>query len=429
MNAHESYHFIGIGGAGMAPLAEILLQRGVTVSGSDQESGEKTDHLARAGATVFIGHAADHLPENCTAVIYSSAIPEENPERKCAQKRGILQLRRGEFLARLADAYRRPAAISGSHGKSSVTAMLTHILVKNGLKPGYLIGAALTDGGNSSHAGQGSDLFVTEVDESDGTHTLIHPALGIVPNVEDDHSWSVGGEEALRNNFAEFGQHSRTLLYVGGPIADELYQHHPHTIRLEPRSSSDRFDIWVGFQAWNARLAVEAAVLLGVERTQAITTLRDFGGVSRRMTVHYTAEKLEIIEDYAHHPTEVASSLAWLRARYNGYHLRVLFQPHRYARLQKYLPQLANVLQTADSVYLTPVFAAWSENGPVGSLELAQTIGSKAFLLNNNWSVNADILLTPPQNASPLLLAVIGAGDLNHIFPYLPPNIKTRINK
>ena len=331
---------------------------------------------------------------------------------------GIPQIRRGEFLARLAAQYRRPVAVSGSHGKTSISAMLTHILVHAGRRPGFLIGAAVK-GAPSASAGEGDDLFVTEVDESDGTHTLVHPYLGVVPNVEDDHSWSVGGEAQLFANFRRFASQCKHLVYYAGLHTDELFASHPDALRLEyplPGSFGRR---WIGYQAWNAHLAIRAAVLLGVDAAEAEKALESFGGVARRMATRFQSERVTVIEDYAHHPTELASSIGTLRAGYPGHHLRVVFQPHRYARLRKYLPQLAAELAKADSAIVVPVFAAWCESGPVGGAELAAAAGAGARYLDAEWKAIAEAALDY-RGTRPLLLAVIGAGDIEHIFEYLP---------
>lgn len=334
-------HFIGIGGAGMAPLAAIMLQRGAAVSGSDRERNAKTDRLAAAGATIHIGHRAEQLPPDAELVVYSSAVASDNPERREALRRGIPELRRGEFLARLAASYRRTAAVSGSHGKTSVTAMLVHILTRCGRRPGFLIGAAMQDGSPGADAGRGDDLFITEVDESDGTHTLIHPELGIVPNVDDDHSWSVGGEEALHRNFRTFAENCRRLLYWGAPLPDLLFTGHPGAVRLDRPAAERPGDRWFGYQKWNATLAVRAAVEFGVGEAEAWGALDTFAGAARRMRVRFESDRLTVVEDYAHHPAELAGSLDWLRHRYPGRHLRVLFQPHRYARLESIFPALS----------------------------------------------------------------------------------------
>lgn len=417
-NLPQRIHFVGIGGAGMAPLAEIMLARGAAVSGTDREPNEKTAHLAALGAAFHAGHGAEFLPEETELVVYSSAVTVENPERKRAAKLGIPQLRRGEFLARLASLYRRPVAISGSHGKTTVTAMLTHILVHTGRKPGFLIGAAV-NGGDSASAGTGDDLFVMEVDESDGTHTLVHPHLGIVPNIEDDHSWSVGGEVQLFANFRKFAFQCEHLLYYPGAHPDELFADHPAAIRLEFPEPGAFGGRWFGFQARNAKLAVAAAGRLGVDAAEAEKALADFPGVARRMSVHYRSDTLTVIEDYAHHPTELASSIETLRLAYPEHHLRIVFQPHRYARLHKYLPQLAAELAKADSGLVTPVFAAWSETGPAGGADLAAAAGERVRYLDGGWKEIAHAALDY-AGERPLLLAVIGAGDIEQIFHHLP---------
>lgn len=416
----SSVHFIGIGGAGMAPLAAILLERGVAVSGSDRELNAKTARLATAGAKIFAGHDATHLPDSAELVVYSSAVPPENPERRRAVERGIPQLRRGELLAELAGEYRRVVAISGSHGKTSITAMLVHALRGCGFTPGFLIGAALRNGPSAS-AGRGGDLFITEVDESDGTHTLVAPFLGIVPNLDDDHAWSVGGEEALHENFRTFARRSRKLLYYGAPLPDRLFGFHPDAIRLERRD--DPCGPWTGFQAWNARLAFHGAELLGVDPEQAERALADFPGVARRLAVRFDSPELVIVEDYAHHPAELASSIATLRRRWPDRELQLVFQPHRYARLARYLDEFAAELADVDSALVTDVFAAWSETGPVGAADLAAAAGDRVRHLSGSWKEIAAAALAMPAKR-PRLLAVVGAGDIEHIFNYLPNNVK-----
>ena len=413
--AEKKIHFIGIGGAGMAPQAAICLQSGYTVSGSDRENSEKLSNLAKAGARVFVGHREENLPGDTDIVVYSSAVPPENPERKRAERLQIPQLRRGEFLARIAAGYSVPVAVSGTHGKSSITAMLVHILKKAGMLPGYMIGAELTDGLPPSNAGKSNRIFVTEADESDATHTLLHPAIGIVPNVESDHAWSVGGEAALYENFRTFARNSKTLIYMASPRTDALFACHPNAVRVENEGENDRFGRWFGFQAWNARLAVEAAIELGLSRKKAMNLLDDFKGVSRRLTVRKESDGQTVIEDYAHHPTEVKNAINWLKNAYGEKILHVVFQPHRYARLQMYIDELAEALRPADKVYVAPVFAAWSENGPVDSSHLAQKIGNHAVAVSADFPALAQKV----KQEKPDVIAVIGAGDINALLQHL----------
>ena len=412
----KKVHFIGIGGAGMAPLAEILLSCGVTVSGSDREANSKTAHLSELGAAVSIGHDAGHLPSDAELVIRTSAAAEDNPEWRRAVELGIPVLRRGEFLAKLADEWPRPVAVSGAHGKTSVTALLAHIFCRAGMEPAFLIGGAVPGSPSSSAGSRERDLFITEVDESDGTHVFIHPALGVVPNVDDDHSWSVGGTAALRENFRKFGEHSRRLIYYGSAVTDEVFAGHPSAVRLELPSQDAVRGRWRGLQLCNALLAVRAAVELGLDEEHAWRLLEDFPGVARRMTLHRDEPRLRVIEDYAHHPAELAASLSMLRQSNAGYHLRVLFQPHRYARLACYLEELARELRRADSVFVAPVFAAWSESGPVGGAELAESAGGR--YVTGSWEEIAREVLRY-SGKEPLLIAVIGAGDVEKVLPYL----------
>lgn len=409
--------FAGAGGAGVSPLAIIAHELGFPAAGSDLVANAKTRHLQELGIPVAIGHAAGNLPDDTALLVYSSAVPADNPERQKAAGLALPQLRRGEFLGLLSDTYARTCAVSGSHGKSSITAMLVHLLVGAGRHPGFLIGADLASGGPSASAGKGRDLFVAEVDESDGTHVCVHPFLGIVPNVESDHAWSVGGEAVLYENFRRFGAQSEHLVYAASPKCDELFRDHPAAIRLELPSSGFHYDRWFGFQAFDAALAVAAAGVLGIPEKQAQELLRDFGGVARRMCVRRQKGNIILIEDYAHHPTEVENAVAFLREAYPGAFLRLIFQPHRYARLAKYLNELAAALRPADEILVTPVFAAWSETGSVDSADLAAAIGPHAHLISADWSRNAALALRPaPEKSRPVVTAVLGAGDVEQIF-------------
>ena len=411
-------HFVGIGGAGMAPLAQLALDSGYTVSGSDREANEKIAALIRRGVRVSIGHAAENLPSETSLLVYSSAISEDNPERAEAFRRKTPQIRRGEFLAELARSYRRVVAVSGAHGKSSTTAMLAHILTVTGERPAFLIGAEMTGYGSFS-PGSGRDIFVTEVDESDGTHTFIRAELGLVPNIEEDHAWSVGGAAALMDNFATFGRHCNHLIYYPGEHTDRIFAKHPSAERLE--ETPDEYAGFFGFQAANARLAVAAAEYLGVPRDRSEAAVRTFPGLGRRMVVRYESPELTVVEDYAHHPSEISAAIRLLRHKYPQHHLRVLIQPHRYARLEYFFDGFKRELARADSVLVTPVFAAWSESGKVDGAALAAALPNAKYV-SSGWQEIARNAVLPPCPARPLLLAVLGAGDIEQVFKYLPGN-------
>jgi UDP-N-acetylmuramate--alanine ligase len=420
-------HFIGCGGAGMAPMAQILLERGFKVSGSDLESSSKTAALQRSGATVYIGHHSSNIPAAAPClIVHSSAVKSDNPEMLQAAALGYPVIRRGEMLALLASTYKRPVAISGSHGKTSITAMLAHILRECGNNCGFMVGGKINTG-VSSAAGDG-DIFITEADESDGSHTAIHARLGIVPNVEDDHCWNVGGIEQLYRNFQQFAMQCQHLIYCDHENSDRIFASHPAAVRLTRSAiladgyfshcNPDKLKEIHGYQRLNAAMAVAGAVELGITRQAAETAVLTFSGVARRMTTHLITAELAIIEDYAHHPTELSAALDCLKRRFPGHYCRVVFQPHRYARLRQYFEDFVKILRSPDAVVITPVFAAWVETEGVGSAELAKSIGCNAIFSDEPWGKMAPQLLQKPDGR-PLLLAVIGAGDLEQLIPHL----------
>ena len=409
-------HFIGIGGAGTAPLAHIMLQRSCNVSGSDLVLNDKIHKLIKEGACINKGHCEDNLPDDAQLLVFSSAAAKDNPEMLKAEKLGIPCIRRGNFLAVLAASYKRTFAVSGSHGKTTITAMLSWILRNCAVGCGYLIGGKVNDF-PESEAGNG-DIFVTEVDESDGTHAAFSPALGIVSNVEDDHSWSVGGTSKLMDNFKNFARQSKKLIYVEDDNSSKLFNGHLDSQELKTEDLLALGEIsFNGFMRLDAALACIAASEAGIDFKAAVAAVNNFPGVARRMTVHAECENTILIEDYAHHPTEVARSIELLRQNYPDWHLRVVFQPHRYARLAKYVDDFANELRKADSVFIVPVFAAWTETGEVESKDLADKIGDKAENLDMQWNEMPDYILRErPEN---LLIAVLGAGDVEKIIPEL----------
>ena len=417
LSSFRSVHIIGCCGAGCAPLARILLEKGFGVSGSDLLDNAAAASLRGHGASIApAGHRAENLPRGNDGllVVRTSAAGPDNPEVAEAMRRGLPVLRRGEALAITADSCSRPVAVSGSHGKTSVSAMLAWLLRELGAKPGYMIGGAVTGWESAGAAGDG-DLFVTEADESDGTHALLHPHLGIVTNVEDDHAWSLGGFEALEHNFQTFAAQSETLLYCASDETDRLFRAHPHAVRLELADLPEDFLPGFGhFQRLDGAIAVKAAELLGFDPAGAENALRGFPGVERRLSVRWNGA-VTVIEDYAHHPTELRESIRSLRELYPGRRLAVVFQPHRYARLERYFDEFAVELRKADRVFVTPVFAAWTGGGKRSAEELAAAAGGIA--LAGPWDemgARVGIELKAGDVA-----AIIGAGDLPKVLPSL----------
>ena len=423
LSSLHSVHVIGCCGAGCAPLARILLEKGFRVTGSDLLDNAAAATLRRHGAQIMpAGHRIENLPaeNDGLLVVRTSAAGTDNPEVAEAMRRGLPVLRRGEALAVVADSYARPVAVSGSHGKTSVSAMLSWLLRELGANPGFMIGGSVTGWESAGAAGDG-DLFVTEADESDGTHALLHSRLGIVTNVEDDHAWSLGGFEALEHNFKTFADQSETLLYCASEETDRLFKSHPHAIRLELAELSGDFLPGFGhFQRLDGMIAVKAAELLGFDPVEAEKTLRNFPGVERRLSVRWNGAAT-VIEDYAHHPTELRESIRSLRELYPGRRLVVIFQPHRYARLERYFDEFTVELKKADRVFVTPVFAAWTGNGKYTSDDLAAAVGGTS--LTGSWDEMGSQVGTELNNCD--VAAIIGAGDLPKILPSLIAAAKT----
>ena len=417
LSSFRSVHIIGCCGAGCAPLARILLEKGFRVSGSDLLDNAAAESLRRHGARIApAGHRIENLPpeNDGLLIVRTSAAGPDNPEIAEAIRRGLSVLRRGEALAITADSCTRPVAVSGSHGKTSVSAMLAWLLRELGANPGYMIGGSVT-GWESAGAAGGGDLFVTEADESDGTHALLHPHLGIVTNVEDDHAWSLGGFETLEHNFRTFAEQSETLLYCASEETDRLFKDHPHAVRLELADLPADFLPGFGhFQRLDGMIAVKAAELLGFDAVEAEKKLRGFPGVERRLSVRFNGA-VTVIEDYAHHPTELRESIRSLRELYPGRRLVVIFQPHRYARLERYFDEFAIELRKADRVFVTPVFAAWTGGGKRSAEDLAAEAGGVA--LKGSWDEMGARVGHELKKGD--VAAIVGAGDLPKILSSL----------
>lgn len=394
-------HFIGCEGAGTKPLRRIFDELGFHTTGSD---------------LTLNGHCRENLPEvpdgKHLLVIYSSAVAPDNPELTGARECGAQCILRGEALGLIAKLFPCVIAVSGSHGKTSVTAMIAYILQKAGLAPGFLIGGKIRNDGESGSAGAGK-IFVCEADESDGTHTAIHSTLAVVTNVEDDHVWNFASPECLVRNFQKFARQGKKLLAPDLP----LFADHPaHVVIRQPAEleNDPRFRVFAPYARTDMEIAVEAITETGLlDRKKALEIGSSFPGVGRRMEPHGNNDDFILYEDYAHHPTELAESLRSFRELFPGRPLKVIFQPHRYARLERYFESFVQVLRQADAIFIPPVFSAWTASGQVDSRKLAERIGPKAFLLSGNWPEMAGQVYAKIQKGD--LIAVIGAGDVQEI--------------
>jgi UDP-N-acetylmuramate--alanine ligase len=380
-------HLVGMGGAGMSGLARLLLARGTHVSGSDLKDSPALAQLRDEGAAVHVGHAAG-LVGDADAVVVSTAIGPHNPEVAEAQSRGIPVLARAQVLAALMRD-RRAVAVAGTHGKTTTTSMVAVILEQAGLDPTYVIGGDLNESGSNARSGKG-ELFLAEADESDGTFLLLSPEIAVVTNVEEDHLDFFSGRDEIEAAFAEFCRRASVVVACGDDAAvrrvlevaavpSVTYGEAPENdVRLEGveirpdggacvvRWEGGAVQIAVPLPGrhylLNAAAALTVARHVGVDPVQAAAALGTFQGVRRRYERRGYAAGAEFIDDYAHHPTEIAATLASARAATAGgdgtRRIVAVFQPHRYTRTAAMWRDLGGSLAGADVAVVTDVYAA-----------------------------------------------------------------------
>jgi UDP-N-acetylmuramate--alanine ligase len=366
----------------MSAIARVLLARGIRITGSDLKDSPGLQGLRQAGATVFAGHRAQHVG-TADAVVVSSAIPRNNPEVRAATRKGIPVMARAQVLAALMRE-RRGVAVSGTHGKTTTTSMISVVLAKAGRDPTFLVGGDLNEIGSNAQAGRG-EIFVAEADESDGTFLLLRPQIAVITNVEPDHLDFYSGEAEIEAAFALFAANAHTVVtcwddpgvrrslegtttpllrYGRGEDVDVIVR----SVELSSGGSRSVVEIEgspIGMElsvpgvhnVLNATAALCVASLLDVPIPEAAGALRSFRGVRRRYEQRGMARGATFVDDYAHHPSEVAAVLE--AARIDGHHrVVVVFQPHRYSRTEALWREFGNSLRVADLVVLTDVYGA-----------------------------------------------------------------------
>ncbi len=432
-------HLIGIGGMALSAIAGVLLERGSQVSGSDMAASPYTDRLRSAGTTVHIGHAAENVPA-ADLVVFSAAVPTDNPELLRARELGIPILRRAEFIGRLLD-QRRGVAVAGTHGKTTTTAMLATILKRAGRDPGYLIGASVPDlNGNSAW---GSDPeFVIEADEYDSAFLEYRPQIAVINHLEPDHLDYFGSFDRILDEFRQFAAAVRSggLLIVRSDIpaidaiaaatncpvqrfgpggdwqisdfVDEAWGSAFTIIDPDGHRHPARLHLPGRHNACNALAAVAAAVAIGLTAPAAIIGLAAFHGADRRFELLAEARNIRVVTDYAHHPTEVRATLA-AAAGTGAWRVWAIFQPHLRSRTEAFFDDFAAAFGDADRVTITEIFSPpGRETGTLSGADLAAAIpGSAGFTANLDAGYEQITAETRPGD----LLILIGAGDINRL--------------
>jgi UDP-N-acetylmuramate--alanine ligase len=393
MRRINTIHFVGIGGTGMSGIAEVLINLGYAVQGSDLKANAVTNHLAAIGATISLGHVAANIT-GADVVVVSGAIPRGNPEVDAAVEQRIPVVARAEMLGELMR-FRYSIAVAGTHGKTTTTSLVASILAEGGEDPTFVIGGHLKSAGTNARLGAGRYL-VAEADESDASFTHLQPLISIITNIDNDHLVTHGGDfELLKQSFVEFlhnlpfyglavlcidDENVRSIVRrVGRPIvsygvASEDADFRAVNIRREGlqtsydvvRSSGVPLNVTVNLpgthNVLNSLAAIVVASEIGIEDAAIQRALASFQGVDRRLQhiadVDTSAGRVTIIDDYGHHPTEVAATLEALRQGYPDRRLVLAFQPHRYTRTHDLIDDFSKALSTADALLVTEVYAA-----------------------------------------------------------------------
>lgn len=448
----DRVYFIGIGGVGVSALAQIDAGKGRKVAGSDAHLSDVTERLRAMGITVYEGHDPAHLraaePE---LVVFTDAVGDANPELAEARRRGLPTMRRAEYLGRIMDDFAGPRiAVAGTHGKTSTTAMLGEILVTAGLDPTVLIGGDYRPFGGNLRSGR-SGVMVTEACEAFRSFHHLRPDIAIVTNVEPDHLDCYGDEAGVIEGFKGFvsGIRSGGALVIGlrGPAEAEVADHADRrglrvirygiegaerldlkaeavrhdtgrvtfTYRMADASASVSLRIPGEHNVLNALGAIGASLAAGAEPSACAEGIERFGGVGRRFELLGVRHEITVIDDYAHHPTEIRATIAATRETYPGRRLFAVFQPHLYSRTRDFMSEFAAALSEADAVILTGIYAA--REMPVEGIHATALAGRIAEtapllpLLVENDKGRVPALLDRVARPGDVVL-ILGAGDI-----------------
>ena len=452
-------HLVGIGGTGLAPIAKVLLQLGFQVSGSDREINERTQTLQTMGARTFAGHNAAHLsndvaPQRPDIVLISSAVPADNPEVQQARAWDIPVLKRNELLGPLT-ANRQVMAVAGTHGKTTTTAMIVHILTQAGRQPGYIIGSEIpglgfSDAGNES-------LFVIEADEYDYMFLGLHPWQLIITNLEWDHPDMFPTSESYQDAFRRllgqvrkdggviYCRDDRTLhewehvgLLANGRSYGSFRGADARAIDIELGPEGAHYRLVTSNGEYNVHLSIPgvhnilnsmAAILAtekaGVPVAKAIPHLATYQGAARRFERKGEAWGVLIIDDYAHHPAEIRSTLQAARSAYPDREIWAVYQPHTYSRTRTFLDQFNNVFSAADHLIVTEIYPAREAPDPATTPELVVAASHH----DQAQSIHAldDVIDFLAQSLTPnSLVVILSAGTATRLGPALLERLEKR---
>ncbi len=445
-------HLVGVGGAGLSAIALLLLEEGYQVTGSDRQMSAMAREVQASGVQVFVGHHPQNV-SGADLVVRSSAIPEDNVEVQKALDMGIPVLKRGEFLGLLI-ADRRSIAVAGTHGKTTTTAMVAWMLTQLGEDPSYIIGGLSKDLGKNAHAGQGRD-FVIEADEYDRMFLGLNPWIAVVTNVEHDHPDCYPTEEDFRQVFREFVDHivpDGVLISCAddrgaAQLANQASANHLKAVSYGLRQDFMRFPLdYMGanlrlkeagafafevihsgspvtevalqipgrHNVYNALAALVVADIHGLNISKAAEAIGEFSGTSRRFEMRGEVKGITIIDDYAHHPTEIRATLSAARQRYPNRQIWAVWQPHTFSRTRLLQDDFAAAFADADHVLVTEIYAAReADPGNFSAKQVVEAMNHPDAFFVPSFDRAVKILLSRLKIGHVLL--VLSAGDADEI--------------
>jgi UDP-N-acetylmuramate--alanine ligase len=447
-------HFIGIGGIGMSGIAEILMNMGFQVSGSDLRRGAVTDRLAQLGATIYEGHKAANVA-GATVVVTSSAVSPSNPEVVEARACKIPVIQRAEMLAELMR-LKYGIAIAGMHGKTTTTSMVASVLAAGGLDPTVVVGGRVDALGSNARLGT-TQYLVAEADESDRSFLKLPPILAVVTNLDREHMDCYRDMDDVEHAFLAFMDkvpfygavtacidnaalaailprvHRRVFTYGTAPEADyrlEFLEARPgcfsHFQVHAPTAKLGSFELHVPgrHNALNATAAVAVAHQLGLTSEQIAVGISSFRGVDRRFQIRGQARGVTVVDDYGHHPTEIRATLAAARECCHG-RIHVVFQPHRYSRTRDLLDEFGGAFTDADSVFVLPIYAASEEPLPSITAELltSKITSPQAHYARDFAAAVAEV--AGGSNQGDMILT-LGAGSVSQLAPQILAELESK---
>ena len=454
-------HLIGIGGTGLSAIARVLLEKGFTVSGSDREDSAMFTAIKAAGAQTYLGHASQHV-EGADLVIRSSAIPEDNLEVVAAFARGIPVMKRQDFLQELTKD-KHTLAVAGTHGKTTTTAMLIWMLHRLNMDPSYILGGIIQQLGRNAHAG-GGQYFVIEADEYDRMFLGLKPKIAVITNIEHDHADCFPTQTDYQQAFADFIQcvqpEGKILFCIDDPGARSLLsgsrilqvQRWAYGTSPEAHYASEKIVTIDGYPQFelvfrdesreerhlgkvalhvpghhnvlNATAALGVIHQLGLPMDPALQAMREFTGAGRRFEVLEQADDVTVINDYGHHPTEIAATLEAARSRYPNQRLWAVWQPHTYSRAQSLAERFVDALNMADKVIVLKIYAAREPDPGYSADQIARALPITKATYAGTFEAAAEYLLK--NLVADDIMIIFSAGDAIQLSQMVLENLARR---